>query len=309
MSILIIYTGGTIGMVKGADGALRPSDGINLKTIVRKELGNHFDFISFPIPMDSSDLGVNEINRISRLVKEHYEKYTAFLILTGTDTMAYLAAVLTYVLENLNKPVLLTGSQNPVGIENSDGEKNLKGALDVLTNKKSRNNRVSIYFYGQLLSGDTTIKFSSYHDDGFKSFHPTGTNKSSINEAFGIQELKEKNILVLTLHPYMEVTAFEKHISNKNYDAIILNTYGAGNIKMELKTCLLNTKNDKTKIIIRSQCIQGGTSLGKYASGISCFKNNILDAKDLTLESALAKTIYLLNKGLNPNDFKKKYTE
>ena len=304
MSILVIYTGGTIGMVENEDGTLVPGNGENLKQIINEEANREVSFLSLSKPMDSSDIGVEEINSISSAIEDNYTNYEAFLILTGTDTMAYLSSILSYVLEGLTKPIVLTGSQYPVGTKDNDGEGNLRGAIRLLLNEKAPN-RVSIYFHKQILTGNSAIKFSSYKVDGFKSFN--ASEEISKEGVFSVQKLKAKNILVIVLNPYVQTRDFKEIIDNETYDAIVLNTYGAGNMKAELVNCLLNTKNNRTKFIIRSQCIEGGTELGKYKSSVINTKFNILDARDLTLETSLAKVVYLLNKNLDIEEFKSVY--
>ena len=302
MSILVIYTGGTIGMLKNEKGVLVPGNGDNIKEVINTE-NSSTEFYAIPTPIDSSDISVNTLNYLISLVHENYKKYTGFLLLMGTDTMAYVSSVLHYCLQNLDKALLITGGQIPIAEKENDSYANLIGGIQTLKGTPSLSG-VHVYFGGNLLKGNKVTKYSSYAFDGFKAPNSTSQLSTVSNNKFLHILLKEKNIQTYTVHPFIKLNSFIKILEDTTYDALILLVYGAGNLKKEFVNAIISRKNTKTKVIVKSQCLEGGTELGKYSSSISVQSNLILDAQDMTLEATLAKLMFLFTQNVDDERFK-----
>ncbi|HWY12984.1 MAG TPA: asparaginase, partial [Bacteroidia bacterium] len=246
--ILLIYTGGTIGMMQDVKtGALKPFDFKSLTNQV-PEL-NKFDIdlssIAFEKPIDSSNMHKDVWVKLANIIKDKYKSFDGFVILHGSDTMSFTASALSFMLENLSKPVILTGSQLPIGIIRTDGKENLITAIEIAGAKKNGKaivQEVCIYFEYKLYRGNRTFKFNSEHFDAFKSpnypfLAEAGVEIQYNERAFlkhNTKELKvhtelDNNILVLKLFPGLNEKVTSSIINTKGIKAIILETFGAGN--------------------------------------------------------------------------------
>jgi L-asparaginase len=324
-SVLLIYTGGTIGMIQDAhSGELKPFD---FKTLTKQipEL-NKFDIdlssISFQHPIDSSNMNPIIWIELANIIKTNYSTYDGFVILHGSDTMSFTASALSFMLENLNKPVILTGSQLPIGIIRTDGKENLITAIEIAGAKfknKSIVSEVCIYFEYKLYRGNRTFKYNSAHFDAFKS-----PNYPSLAEA-GVEinynhsallkpskhKLKvythlENDIAVLKLFPGISKKITSAIINTHGIKAIVLETFGAGNASTdewfinELKQAI------KKGIIILNitQCLEGTVIQGKYETSSQLKKLGVISGHDLTFESAITKLMFLLGQKLSNSNIK-----
>ena len=233
-SVLLIYTGGTIGMIEN------PETGLH-------NFGFSIDTYQFDPPMDSSDMDPEAWQRLVRIVSEHYDRYTGFVILHGTDTMAYTASALSFMLENLNKPVILTGSQLPIGVLRTDGKENLLTSIEIATachaNGRPVVPEVCIFFENHLMRGNRTTKMNAENFNAFRSFNYPNLasagihikyNNVQIHAHSGAAMLKphyllDTNIAILKLFPGIQENIVASLLATDGLKAVVLETYGSGN--------------------------------------------------------------------------------
>lgn len=322
--VLIIYTGGTIGMEKDYNtGSLKP---FNFELIFDKLpeiklLDCETEVYSFYPPLDSSDVGPNEWIDIAKVIEKNYHSYDGFLILHGTDTMAYTSSALSFMLNGLQKPVILTGSQLPIGDLRTDAKENLLTSLyyaSLYRNDEAIIQEVALYFEHQLLRGNRSLKFSSENFDAFQSPNYPILGKSGvslhINENFLFRTKKDENfsvdyhlnksILLCHIFPGMRLDYLLEISTMK---VIIIQVFGSGTIFGDSKTLeiLKKLKERGTEIIVTTQCLSGGVSIGKYENSNIFNQINAISGKDITMESALTKTMHLID---NPK-YKESFAE
>jgi len=315
-AILIIYTGGTIGMVRDpVTRALHPFDFSHVQDQVPelRSFGCHIDTITFSPLMDSSDVKPEFWVRMVRIIKEHYEKYDGFIVLHGTDTMAYTASALSFMLENLQKPVVLTGSQLPLGTLRTDGKENLITAIEIAAAKKDHQPmvpEVALYFENRLYRGNRTTKTSSEHFNAFSSpnYPPLAEIGINIKYNYGairyptsvnplrIHQELETNIAILKLYPGMSENIVRAVMENKQTRAVILETYGSGNATTE--SWFLQSIEDAVKhgkvVVNITQCLAGKVDMTKYENGQKLLEAGVMSGYDLTTEAGLTKLMFLL---------------
>ncbi len=316
-SILLIYTGGTIGMMQDVrTGELKP---FNFKALTKQipEL-EKFDIelssISFKHPIDSSNMYPRVWIELATIIKENYAKYDGFVILHGSDTMSYTASALSFMLENLAKPVILTGSQLPIGIIRTDGKENLITAIEIAAAQKNNKpivTEVCIYFEYKLHRGNRTYKYNSAHFDAFKSPNYPALAEAGVNiqynqsallkpskKALAVHTQLENDIAVLKLFPGLSKKITLSILNTADIKAVIMETFGAGNASTEewfiqaLKTAI-----DKGIIIYNvTQCAEGKVIQGMYETSSQLKKIGVVSGFDITFESAIAKLMYVLGK-------------
>lgn len=324
--ILLIYTGGTIGMMQDAKtGQLKPFDFKHLTKQI-PEL-NKFDVtlsaVSFDKPIDSSDMNPDVWVEIANIIQKNYDKHDGFVILHGSDTMSFTASALSFMLENLNKPVILTGSQLPIGTIRTDGKENLITAIEIAATKengKSIISEVCIYFEYQLYRGNRTHKFNSEHFQAFQSanypvlaeagvhikYNFSALKKSNTNK-LKVQTKLDTNIAILKLFPGITKNSVEAVLATKNIKAIILETFGSGNASTQQWFIdALKKAIDKGIIILNvTQCNAGKVEQGKYATSAAFNKIGVIGGADITTEAAVAKLMYVLGFSTDKNEIKK----
>jgi len=315
--ILLIYTGGTIGMVKHKiKNTLMPFNFDELlKTIPElKSEDVDLDNISISKPIDSSNMDASVWVEIAIIIEEHYEKYKGFVILHGSDTMAYTASALSFMLEGLNKAVILTGSQIPIGSRRSDAKENLITAVEIATSGEV--SEVCIFFEDQLYKGNRTVKVNTEHFEAFESpnypvLAEAGVNikyKSFLNKSQDAKLIVHQNmsndVAILKLFPGITITTIKAII--KSAKGIVIESFGAGNAPttIELST-LLCTANKEGKILVNiTQCLQGSAVDGQYETSEPFGKSGVICGKDLTTEATITKLMFLLGKGLSDHEIK-----
>ena len=325
-SVLLIYTGGTIGMIQDViSGELKPFD---FKTLTKQipEL-NKFDIelssIAFQKPIDSSNMHPNVWIELAQMIKENYNKYDGFVILHGSDTMSFTASALSFMLENLNKPVILTGSQLPIGIIRTDGKENLITAIEIAGTKikgKPVVNEVCIYFEYKLLRGNRTFKYNSSHFDAFKSPNYPALAEAGVDIKYNSSALLkasaknlkvhtalDNDIAVLKLFPGISKKITSAIIHSQGVKAIILETFGAGNATtQDWFTAELKKAIDKGIIILNiTQCLEGRVIQGMYETSSHLKKLGVIGGADMTFESAVTKLMFLLGQKLSNTQLKK----
>lgn len=322
-NILIIYTGGTIGMMHDEKSAsLKPFNfgKLTAKIPELKHLNCKIHFHSSHKPIDSSNVQPGFWIELAHVIEKNYEKYDGFVILHGTDTMAYTAAALSFVFENLSKPVIFTGSQLPLGVIRTDAKRNLITTIEIASSEKNVP-EVCIYFNNQLLRGNRAEKFASNKFDAFQSpnypvLAEAGTeirfNENAIrkNENRSIKfQIKNfvSDVAILRIYPGLTKEVLSATLSTINLKAIMLETYGSGNAPTD-KWFIESLKKaiDKGVIVINvSQCSGGVVEQGKYETSLHLKKIGVISGKDITREAAITKLMFLLGQGLKKSETEK----
>lgn len=326
-NILLIYTGGTIGMIKDFDtGVLRS---FNFEKLLERipELSHLkclIKTISFEKPIDSAEMNPKHWVSMAKIIEESYQSFDGFVILHGSDTMSYSASALSFMLKNLAKPVIFTGSQLPIGDLRTDAKENLITSIALASLQKKGQpliKEVGLYFEYKLYRGNRTTKINAEHFQAFNSFNFPPLAESGVHLKLNIQNLYKPNnqpllvykkmddrVGLIKLYPGINQKAFAC-LASSQLKAIIIETFGTGNTATDawfldsLKTLINNGKH----IIIVSQCAGGAVSLGEYESSAKLKKMGVISGKDITTESALVKAMFLLGKNYKQDTFKKAF--
>jgi len=326
ISILIIYTGGTIGMKQNPEtGALMPFNfnQIEIEVPELKKFHYKLETISFNPPVDSSDISPDFWVKLAVIIQENYKNHDGFVILHGTDTMSFTASALSFMLQNLDKPVILTGSQLPIGMLRTDGKENLISAIEIAA--ASRNGQplvpeVCIFFENRLFRGNRTTKHNAEHFNAFRSDNYPYLAEAGINIKYNfafihyptnkreliIHTNLDSRIGVLKLFPGITPQVVESVLNASDIKAIILETFGSGNAPSQ------NWFLDKIReavskglvIINVTQCHAGSVDMEKYENGLILKKAGVISGYDITFEAAAAKLMLLLGKKLSSEELK-----
>ncbi len=328
-SILLIYTGGTIGMIKDSDtGALRSFDFNNLLVRIPELnlLDCIIDTISFDEPIDSSNIDPKYWIQIAEIIEDNYSKFDGFVILHGSDTMSYSASALSFMLEDLAKPVIFTGSQLPIGDLRTDAKENLITSIQIAS-LQERNTpiikEVSLYFEYKLYRGNRSTKINAEHFEAFASLNypelaESGVHlkinkgalfKPNLKKKLKVHKSLNTNVAIVKLFPGISSQVLKAIFSAPNLQGVILETYGAGNTTTSSWFIeILKEAIDKGVYIINiTQCSGGSVSMGQYETSIELKKIGLITGRDMTSEAAITKLMYLLNKNLSPKSFKLGY--
>lgn len=314
-SLLLIYTGGTIGMINDPKtGRLRPFDFRHLTAQIPEleKFQVRIDTISFEHPIDSSNMKPEIWLELAHLIGSNYNSYDGFVILHGSDTMAFTASALSFLLENLAKPVILTGSQLPIGTIRTDGKENLITAIEIAAqriNGKPAVNEVCVYFEYRLYRGNRTHKWNSEHFRAFQSpnyplLAEAGVhlnyNTAALMPASGkklkVHGVLDTNVAVLKLFPGITPAVVSSLLNAKGLKAVILETFGSGNASTEKWFVALLEKAIKKGIIILNitQCNAGGVIQGRYETSSQLQRIGVTGGGDMTTEAAVTKLMFVL---------------
>ncbi|MBP3614735.1 MAG: type I asparaginase [Bacteroidaceae bacterium] len=327
-SILIIYTGGTIGMIRNSvTGAL---ESFNFDHLLRhvpelRQFNLNISSRAFNPPIDSSDMNPSLWSRIVEMIHTNYDKFDGFVILHGTDTMAFTASALSFMLEGLMKPVILTGSQLPIGVLRTDGKENLLAAIEMAAAKNDDGTpvvpEVCIYFHQKLMRGNRCTKTSA---DSFNAFNSPNCpylatagmeiqyNRHIIKPYDAQVKLTPKykmssDIIIFSLFPGIQPNIVEKILSGKELKGIIFRTFGAGNAPQAqwLVEALTNATRQGKVIVNITQCSTGSVKMRLYETGLQLLEAGIISGRDMTVEAALTKMMFLLGQELPVEDVRK----
>ena len=325
--ILLIYTGGTIGMIK--DYKTKALKAFDFSQIIEKipelqQLDCSIQSVSFETPIDSSNMNTKYYIDLVEIIEEHYTDVDGFVILTGSDTMSYVASAISFMLENLQKPIIFTGSQLPIGDLRTDAKENLITSVEIASAHKNGVpviSEVCLYFEYQLFRANRTTKISAEQFEAFASmnFPPLAESgvhlkfnqslihrKSNKEQSLVIRKKLVDDVVILKLFPGITNMVIESILNTSNLKGVVLETYGAGNTpNSERFIAVLKRAIQKgIKIVNVTQCKSGGVLMGRYDTSIMLKEIGVIDGKDITLESAVAKLMYLLNEHLSTTDFK-----
>lgn len=325
--VLLIYTGGTIGMNRNPHtGALEPFDFEHLLLHIPEldQFNIKIDTYQFQPPIDSSDMSPARWTALSHVIADNYEQYDGFVVLHGTDTMAYTASALSFMLENLTKPVIITGSQLPIGMLRTDGKENLITSIEIASARHPDGRaivpEVGIYFNGHLLRGNRTTKQSAEEFNAFESFNFPHLVHAGVSITYHEERILKpdwskpmtphfklsNNVIIFSIFPGIRQDLIKHIIATPNLKAIVMRTYGSGNAPHD--PWLLNALREGTrngKIIINiSQCLQGQVEMGRYDTGYRLQEAGVISGYDSTVESAVTKLMFLQSHYSDPDEIR-----
>ena len=322
----MIYTGGTIGMVETPDG-LQPFDFSHLMDNVPKigKLGYDIQSYQFPEPIDSSNMNPKYWGQIVKAIADNYDDYDGFVVLHGTDTMAYTASALSFMLRNLRKPVVITGSQLPIGDIREDGTENLISAVEVAgatdANGDPMIQEVVISFQDHIVRGCRSTKFTSTGFDAFHSFNYPDLGSIDLHITYNTPFLlrhetklplepfyaMDPSILVLWLFPGITEEVVKAQLATPGIKAVVLRTFGAGNAPTEkwFLDAISEAVNKGLIIYNVTQCLNGGDESKRYYTGDMLTNAGVITGYNITVEAAVAKLMYLVGSGYSADDIKR----
>jgi len=323
--IALIYTGGTIGMIKNPKtGALSNFNFTELldKIPELELLDCSIETLSLPQPIDSSDMSVEAWIQTAELIEYQYNKFDGFVVLHGSDTMAYSASALSFMFENLSKPIIFTGSQLPIGDLRTDAKENLITAIQIASLQKNKLpliNEVCLYFEYKLYRANRTTKISAEHFEAFASpnFPPLAESGVFLkvdehlllpkpSKPLQVHKKFDKNILILKLFPSISATFINQILSVENLKGVVLETFGSGNAPTDVAFInTLKTAIDKGIFIVNvTQCSGGSVQMGRYETSTQLKNIGVISGKDITTEAAVSKIMYLIGQNISVNIFK-----
>jgi L-asparaginase len=316
-SVLLIYTGGTIGMWADAAGTLRPMDLAHLEEQVPElqRIAVDLSSVAFEHPIDSSDMHPADWVRIASIIGEQYDRHDGFVVLHGSDTMAYTASALSFLLEGLNKPVILTGSQLPIGTIRTDAKENLITAIEVAASKDDQGHpmvpEVAVYFEYQLMRGNRTVKVHAERFEAFRSPNWPVLAEAGVHLRYApsailphrsgplvVHHRLDDRIAVIRLFPGIRSSWVRHALSEPELRAAILTTFGSGNAPTDpdLLAALREARARGVLLLNVTQCVGGRVEQGRYATSKELQAMGVVPGADITVEAAVAKLMFLLGK-------------
>ncbi len=316
--VLIIYTGGTIGMMADPrSGALQAMDLGHLEKHVPEleRMNVRLDAVSFERPIDSSDMRPEDQVRIAQLIARHYDDHDGFVVLHGSDTMAYTASALSYLLEGLAKPVILTGSQLPIGTIRTDGKENLLTAIEIAgarVNGRPMVAEVAVYFEYSLYRGNRTVKVHAERFEAFRSPNWPVLAEAGVHIRYDAQAVLpfrtgglqaharlDDNVGVIRLFPGIRAEWVRHALAMPGLRAVVLTTFGSGNGPTDEGFLnALRSGRDRGIVMVNvTQCVGGRVEQGRYVTGRAFADMGVVSAHDMTVEASVTKLMFLFGQG------------
>jgi L-asparaginase len=315
-AVLLIYTGGTIGMwADPRTGALQPMDLAHLEEQVPElsRIAVELHSVAFERPIDSSDMRPADWVRIAGIIGDHYDRYDGFVVLHGSDTMAYTASALSFLLEGLTKPVVLTGSQLPIGTIRTDAKENLVTAIEIAAARDEQGRamvpEVAVYFEYRLMRGNRTVKVHAERFEAFRSPNWPVLAEAGVHLRYDraailphragplkVHDRLDDRIAVIRLFPGIRADWMRHALAQPGLRAAVLTTFGSGNGPTDPGfLSALREARDRGMVLLNvTQCVGGRVEQGRYATSQAFVDMGVVGGADITVEAAVAKTMFLL---------------
>jgi L-asparaginase len=324
--ILVIYTGGTIGMIMDRQSqTLQPLEFDHMSRFIPEleDCSYDLDYVSFDPTVDSSNMNPELWVELATVIEENYEIFDGFVVLHGSDTMSYSASALSFMLENLNKPVIFTGSQLPLGVNRTDGKENFITAVEIASHYEEDTPvvpEVCIYFENELYRGNRTFKYNAENFDAFRSVNypvlaDVGVyikyNRAAIRKP-NFKKLKvhrklDTSIVILKLFPGIGLDVVNSMLGIKGLKAVVLETYGTGNTHTDegFIQALKDAIDAGLFVLNITQCRGGAVEHGKYQASVPLSEAGVVSGSDMTLEAAVTKLMFLLGQSYSGSRLKR----